>query len=504
MRFLLLLVLLFLLDLGSFGYARQVSNVPAFSSSMPPAVWASKPSLAPSPAPSPMHHGYATGPRGGRHQRRTPNAAPPNAFIPWRNEGCDEVNCPDSQTPTPIGSPCGCVLPMQVELDLGVTPYVIFPLIPELEVEVAKGTYLKQSQVRIMGASADLQDLDKTVVNIFLVPLGEKFDNTTALLIYERFSQRKIPLNATLFGDYDVISIQYPGLPATPPSGSRPSGSDVFPITANVHDKSHRMNSRTIAIVVLALFALLLVCFAVSYILIKWMKARGSSTMVRPTFTSSITKRSGIESFLSSSFPSLASPSLISTMAPCMLSVKTFLLSELEKATDKFSSKRFLGKGGFGEVYHGIMEDGTEIAVKKLLMREDQNRDREFIAEVEMLSRLHHRNLVKLIGICIDEQIRCVVYELVRNGSVESHLHGSDKRRGSLDWDTRMKIALGAARALAYLHEDSNPRVIHRDFKASNVLLENDFTPKVSDFGLAREASEEGQHISTRVMGTFG
>nr|CAB3448323.1 unnamed protein product [Digitaria exilis] len=111
------------------------------------------------------------------------------------------------------------------------------------------------------------------------------------------------------------------------------------------------------------------------------------------------------------------------------------------------------------------MEDGNEIAVK-LLTREDRSGDREFIAEVEMLSRLHHR---------------------------------VDKAKGTLNWDVRMKIALGAARGLAYLHEDSNPHVIHRDFKASNILLEEDFTPKVTDFGLAREASNATQPISTRV-----
>lgn len=110
-------------------------------------------------------------------------------------------------------------------------------------------------------------------------------------------------------------------------------------------------------------------------------------------------------------------------MPTSIQSVKTFALSELEKATEKFSSKRVLGEGGFGRVFCGILEDGNEVAVK-LLTRDNQNRDREFIAEVEMLSRLHHRNLVKLIGICIEGRTRCLVYELVHNGSVESHLHG--------------------------------------------------------------------------------
>lgn len=237
----------------------------------------------------------------------------------------------------------------------------------------------------------------------------------------------------------------------------------------------------------------------------------------------------GIRSLLSSSMGSSMSMSLVSSVAPCMLSVKTFSLVELERATDGFSYEKVLGEGGFGRVYHGVLDDGTEVAVK-VLTKDNQNGDREFISEVEMLSRLHHRNLVKLIGICIEEHNRCLVYELIPNGSVESHLHGmftgvvynycdhvmqshcfnsfdltgADKQNAPLDWDARMKVALGAARGLAYLHEDSNPRVIHRDFKASNVLLENDFTPKVSDFGLAREASDGSQHISTRVMGTFG
>lgn len=126
---------------------------------------------------------------------------------------------------------------------------------------------------------------------------------------------------------------------------------------------------------------------------------------------------------LSSSPSSSTSASLVSAMPASVLSVKTFSLAELENATDKFSLKKVLGEGGFGRVYHGLLQDGTEVAVK-LLTRGNQNGDREFIAEIEMLSRLHHRNLVKLIGICIEQRTRCLVYELIRNGSVESHLHG--------------------------------------------------------------------------------
>ncbi|XXG61803.1 hypothetical protein AAC387_Pa05g0322 [Persea americana] len=442
----------------SFDHERSVTRSSVLSPSGSPQSATYKPTLGPSYGASlpPKYRGFALSPRRTplKHHGRKRHVLPPSSFAPSHDQGCEQITCSDPLTSTPIGSPCGCVYPMQVELDLGVAPFAVFPLVPELEIEIAAGTYLKQSQVRIMGATANSLDQGKTTVNIDLVPLGEKFDSTTARLTYERFWLKKVPINMTLFGDYSVVYVRYPGLPSSPPyvgsMGIGPSGG-------------------------------------------------GSSVPV----TSSITKRSGIKSILSSSVASSMPLSLTSTMATCMLSVKTFTLAELGKATDKFSSDRILGEGGFGRVYHGIMEDGSEAAVK-LLRRDDQSGDREFIVEVEMLSRLHHRNLVELIGICIEDHTRCLVYEVVRNGSVESHLHGIDKRKGSLDWDARMKIALGAARGLAYLHEDSNPRVIHRDFKASNILLEDDFTPKVSDFGLAREASEGSQHISTRVMGTFG
>ncbi|KAG2323604.1 hypothetical protein Bca52824_016817 [Brassica carinata] len=483
----------------SFPFTRSKSHQmrffhPHLYPSAPPA---SSPAFSPNPShiPTPRHRVHHHHHRRW-HLTRNLTAAPPSS------NDCQQT-CVEPLTSTPFGSPCGCVFPMKVQLLLNVAPFSIFPVTNELEIEVAAGTYLEQSQVKIMGASADSENQGKTVVDFNLVPLGEKFDNTTATLIYQRFRHKKVPLNESVFGDYEVTHISYPGIPSSSPYGDIVEGvpsasTDGLPVTANVANKSQGIGFRTIAIIVLSGFVLALVLAGGIFTVRKWYKVGKSSTAVGPGLAPSMNKRLGVRSMFSSSARSSGSDSLMSSMATCALSVKTFTLSELEKATDKFSAKRVLGEGGFGRVYHGSMEDGTEIAVK-LLTRDNQNRDREFIAEVEMLSRLHHRNLVKLIGICIEGRTRCLIYELVHNGSVESHLH-----EGTLDWDARLKIALGAARGLAYLHEDSNPRVIHRDFKASNVLLEDDFTPKVSDFGLAREATEGSEHISTRVMGTFG
>jgi serine/threonine protein kinase len=191
---------------------------------------------------------------------------------------------------------------------------------------------------------------------------------------------------------------------------------------------------------------------------------------------------------------------------PHPASTRFLSYEELKEATSNFESASILGEGGFGKVYRGILADGTAVAIKKLTSGGPQG-DKEFQVEIDMLSRLHHRNLVKLVGYYSsrDSSQHLLCYELVPNGSLEAWLHGPLGLNCPLDWDTRMKIALDAARGLAYLHEDSQPSVIHRDFKASNILLENNFNAKVADFGLAKQAPEgRGNHLSTRVMGTFG
>ncbi|KAK6922447.1 Protein kinase domain [Dillenia turbinata] len=186
------------------------------------------------------------------------------------------------------------------------------------------------------------------------------------------------------------------------------------------------------------------------------------------------------------------------------IAAQTFTLRELAAATKNFRPECFLGEGGFGRVYKGWLESGQVVAVKQL-DRDGLQGNREFLVEVLMLSLLHHSNLVNLIGYCADGDQRLLVYEFMPLGSLEDHLHDLPPEKEPLDWNTRMKIAAGAAKGLEYLHDKANPPVIYRDFKSSNILLDEGFHPKLSDFGLAKLGPVgDKSHVSTRVMGTYG
>uniref|UniRef100_A0A804N0Y9 non-specific serine/threonine protein kinase n=1 Tax=Zea mays TaxID=4577 RepID=A0A804N0Y9_MAIZE len=177
-----------------------------------------------------------------------------------------------------------------------------------------------------------------------------------------------------------------------------------------------------------------------------------------------------------------------------------FTYEELYQVTNGFSAQNLLGEGGFGSVYKGCLADG-EFAVKKLKDGGGQG-EREFHAEVDIISRVHHRHLVSLVGYCISDEQRLLVYDFVPNNTLHYHLHGLGVP--VLEWPSRVKIAAGSARGIAYLHEDCHPRIIHRDIKSSNILLDNNFEALVADFGLARIAMDACTHVTTRVMGTFG
>ncbi|XP_061364775.1 receptor-like serine/threonine-protein kinase SD1-7 [Gastrolobium bilobum] len=175
----------------------------------------------------------------------------------------------------------------------------------------------------------------------------------------------------------------------------------------------------------------------------------------------------------------------------------------IRHSTNNFSDFCKLGEGGFGPVYKGNLEDGTDIAVKRLSKTSGQGLE-EFKNEVVFIAKLQHRNLVRLLGCCFEENEKLLIYEYMPNSSLDSHLFNEEKRK-KIDWKLRLNIINGIAKGLLYLHEDSRLRVIHRDLKASNILLDQDMNPKISDFGLAR-TFEKGQSEDNtrRVMGTYG
>ncbi|KAH1251038.1 putative LRR receptor-like serine/threonine-protein kinase [Glycine max] len=184
--------------------------------------------------------------------------------------------------------------------------------------------------------------------------------------------------------------------------------------------------------------------------------------------------------------------------------LRRFAWRELQIATDNFSEKNVLGQGGFGKVYKGVLADNTKVAVKRLTDYESPGGDAAFQREVEMISVAVHRNLLRLIGFCTTPTERLLVYPFMQNLSVAYRLRELKPGEPVLDWPTRKRVALGTARGLEYLHEHCNPKIIHRDVKAANVLLDEDFEAVVGDFGLAKLVDVRKTNVTTQVRGTMG
>ncbi|CAN6444461.1 unnamed protein product [Victoria cruziana] len=185
------------------------------------------------------------------------------------------------------------------------------------------------------------------------------------------------------------------------------------------------------------------------------------------------------------------------------LQTGSFTLRQIKAATKNFDAVNKIGEGGFGSVYKGHLSDGTIIAVKQLSSKSKQG-SREFITEIGLISGLQHPNLVKLYGCCTEGRELLLVYEYMENNSLAHALFGQKENKLKLDWPTRRKICIGIARGLVYLHEESTLKIVHRDIKCTNILLDKDLNAKISDFGLAKLDEEEDTHISTRIAGTFG
>ncbi|XP_048232994.1 protein NSP-INTERACTING KINASE 3 isoform X1 [Ricinus communis] len=188
----------------------------------------------------------------------------------------------------------------------------------------------------------------------------------------------------------------------------------------------------------------------------------------------------------------------------CLGHLRRYTFKELRAATDHFNSKNILGRGGFGIVYRGCLTDGTVVAVKRLKDYNAAGGEIQFQTEVETISLAVHKNLLRLSGFCTTENERLLVYPYMPNGSVASRLRDHIHGRPALDWARRKKIALGTARGLLYLHEQCDPKIIHRDVKAANILLDEDFEAVVGDFGLAKLLDHRDSHVTTAVRGTVG
>ncbi|KAG5231661.1 proline-rich receptor protein [Salix suchowensis] len=388
---------------------------------------------------------------------------------------------------------CHCVYPIKLDLLLlNISQNPNWNMFLE---RIASQLGLQVSQIEIINFY--VVSLSRLNISMDILPhTGISFSASDASAINSSLTLHKVHFDSTLVGGYKLLNLTWFEPPAPSPApivSSSPVKAPVYQSSTPSAVGSSKKGKHTNLILILGIGAGIVIIAIVSILIIcsctfRKGKPKASSKETEPVN------------------PGTKDPAPAAGSLPHPSSTRFLAYEELKEATNNFEPASILGEGGFGRVFKGVLSDGTAVAIKRLTNGGQQG-DKEFLVEVEMLSRLHHRNLVKLVGYYSsrDSSQNLLCYELVPNGSLEAWLHGPLGVNCPLDWDTRMKIALDAARGLTYLHEDSQPCVIHRDFKASNILLENNFNAKVADFGLAKQAPEGGvNYLSTRVMGTFG
>eukprot|EP00897_Mesotaenium_endlicherianum_P007647 jgi/Mesen1/6910/ME000354S06101 len=288
-----------------------------------------------------------------------------------------------------------------------------------------------------------------------------------------------------------------------PPSPPPPFVALQSPSLTPAHHKSSGLSTTAVVGIVLGLLALLAAMIGGFMVFLK-KSAPPASGKKKDNIKGGKAFKSGFKGFgYNSDNESLSGKSCKSVASSKVDAPIVFEYEDLMEATEGFHHERLLGRGGFGHVYRGSFPDGGEVAVKVLNKAGNKGQgEKEYAAEVETISRSHHRHLVKLIGYCSEGAHRILVFEYIAKGSLAYHLH-ADKNE-SLPWNSRVKIAVGAAKGLAYLHEACVPRIVHRDIKPSNILIDGHFEAKISDFGLAVLVPDGVSAVTTRVLGTWG
>ncbi|KAM1468027.1 hypothetical protein ACFX13_033906 [Malus domestica] len=372
---------------------------------------------------------------------------------------CPSITCPGGQQPSPQS--CQCGYPFEGTLDFRAPTFrelTNVTLFQSLEQWVK--LHLTPGSVSLDNPFFDNDDHLKVHVALF-PPTGTYFNRSEIIRIgFDMSSQPYMPPDG--FGPFVFIPAQY-----------------NFPDT-------HKSFMSTGVIVGISVSCLVLVV----------------GLVVVGIYAIRQRKRAERAIGLSRPFASWVPSGNDSGGAPQLKGARWFSYDELKKCTNNFSDSNEIGSGGYGKVYRGMLSDGQVIAIKRARQGSMQG-GVEFTTEIELLSRVHHKNVVGLLGFCFEQGEQMLVYEYMPNGTLRESLSG---RSGiHLNWKRRLQITLGSARGLAYLHELANPPIIHRDVKSTNILLDEHLTAKVTDFGLSKLVNDSGKgHVSTQVKGTLG
>ncbi|GFZ20006.1 leucine-rich repeat protein kinase family protein [Actinidia rufa] len=379
---------------------------------------------------------------------------------------CPVQSCPYEYVPaSPL--PCFCAAPLYIGYRLkspGFSDFLSYR--DPFQVYLTSGLKLNVYQLEIY--SFTWEEGPRLWMDLKIFPVFDNtshvFNRTEVLRIRSMFTGWKIP-DSPVFGPYEVLDFTLWG-----------PYKDVIPSSSR-----SGISKGAVAGIVVGAIAVAVTLSAVVSLLIFRMYTRKRYT---------VSKRRQL-----------------SKMSIHISGVKDFTYGEMALATNNFDTSTQVGQGGYGKVYKGILDDGTVVAIKRAQQGSLQG-EKEFLTEIELLSRLHHRNLVSLIGYCDEDDEQMLVYEFVPNGTLRDHLSGKCKE--PLGFAMRLRVALGSAKGILYLHTEADPPIFHRDIKASNILLDPKFNAKVADFGLSRLApvpdieGDTPDHVSTVVKGTPG